>query len=169
MHTGVRVFSLGMRNMNLFPALQLIDVLDHGATAASKRDEFDTILGIEFGQLGIGGKLRIENQRGFHTAAYGFPERKKLNDLIVRFAAPDIRVGVKYQFGLTVLGKKRQGPLHALSTRAGPMSFQDRFFTKMRYRVKVQVDELPVIQTQPGCVLDERLLQVANVFFVQRV
>jgi hypothetical protein len=53
----VGVFSFSMINMDFFPALELIDLLDHGASTASQCDELDTILAVEFGQLRARSKL----------------------------------------------------------------------------------------------------------------
>ena len=63
-----------MRDIDTFPYLDLIDLLDQVFTVASQRDKLDA-QHIELGEFFIGGKFRIKDKGEFNTSANAYPER----------------------------------------------------------------------------------------------
>jgi hypothetical protein len=73
MDKGVWVLAFGVGDRDWLPRGKLVDLAEQTAPAPPECDEPHT-LGIECGQVGIGGEARIEDPGGFYTPLDGCPE-----------------------------------------------------------------------------------------------
>ena len=163
---GILVFAFGMRDVNPLPRTDRIEAFDQLFTPAAQGDELDPEP-VELGQIGIGGKLRVEDQHGVHAALGFFPEGQKLQDLVVGLTALYVGGRVQNQLGVSVLADEGQGPLHALVSGARPVLLKHGLIAKVGDGVKVQVDDAFVIQTDAASLPDEGLLQLVQMDGIQ--
>jgi len=124
---------------------------------------------VEFRELGIARKLGIEHQGGLEPAVDIFPEREKGKDLIIGFGATDVGGGIEHQFGFGVLGKEGKGAFHGFASRPGPVLFQDGFFAIMGDGVEIEVDDLPVVESETMALFNESFLKSEKMHLIQRV
>ena len=168
MYDRMGVFALGMGDMDACPGRKRLDAIHHAFTPPAQRDEADPLL-VELGEVGITGELGVKNESGFQSALEFFPKGQKAQDLLVGFIALNIGSRVDDELGGGILGKKRQCPLHGLVAGAGPVVLQNRLFSEVRDGVKVQIDQIRVIEPKPGRLVDKALLQTQQVNCVQAV
>ncbi len=133
--------------MDALPALKPADFLDKLTAPATKRNKLDSF-GIEFREIGIRREPRIEYQLRQDSPPNFFPERQEIERTIVGFRPTDVGIGVQHELGGRILGDKCQSAFHPLSPGAGPVRLQHRFISIMWNRVKIQIDEFPVVETE---------------------
>jgi len=130
MYQRILIFPLAMRDVYAFPLLDVLHILHQPAATAPQGNELDAIF-IELGEIGIGGKARIEDQCGFHSSPHLGPIVHERQDLIIGLCALDICLGVEQQLGLRILSKQRQGPLHHLAAGTGPVAVEHGLVTEV--------------------------------------
>ena len=59
----VPVFALRVRNIDALPGTELLHGLDQVLPATPQRDELHPVAGVELGEFGIRGELRVEDER----------------------------------------------------------------------------------------------------------
>ena len=109
-------FALFVSNGDAFPGLDFLEIFDELMAPTPQRDEFDASL-IEFGEVGVGGELRVEDKSWFDTAAHAFPKGKNGKHLIVGFLSLYVGGGVEHEFALGILSKQRQGTFISTSSQ----------------------------------------------------
>jgi len=143
-------------------------VVDELLSPSPKGKEFDVLL-VQLRELGIARKFRIKDQGGFHPPADLFPEREKVKDLVIGFGTADVGGGIKHQSGIRILGKQRQSPFHGFASGSRPVLFEDGFFSIMRNRMEIEIDDLLLVESQAMSLLDKGLLKTENMDLIQRV
>src|SRR4030042_2993359 len=97
-----------------------------------------------------------------------FPEREKGKDLIIGFGATDVGGGIEHQFGFGVLGKEGESAFHGFASRPGPVLLQDGFFAIMGNRMEIEVDDLPVVESETIALFNESCLKPEKMHLIQR-
>ena len=168
MDDRVGVLTLTVRDVDALPGRKRPDALDHGFAPTPKGNELNP-LAIEFRELGIAGELGVKDKGGGESALLLFPEIEKAQDLLVGFIALNVGCGVKDELGGGILGKQGERPLHGFVPGTGPVVLQNGLLPEVGNGVKVQIDQIGVIEPEPGGLLDEALLQAQQVNRIQAV
>ena len=107
--------------------------------AGPQRDEPDAPVG-EFGELGLGGDLAVEDQQVRVVAGDGVPVVGEGEDFVVLGGLGQVGVGVEQGVALSVFGEERQNASGALGSARYVVLFQRRVLSPVHDGVEVQVD-----------------------------
>jgi len=168
MDQRIGILPFGVGNMDALPGLKRLSPIQHVFSPTSEGDKPYPLL-IERRELEIGGKLGVKHKGGLDPPLDLFPEGEKAHHLIIGFLALDVSGCIKDQLGCSILGKKSQGPFHSFVPGAGPVLIQHGFFPKVRDGVKVQIDDVSLIQLELGGLLDKALLQAQQVNLIEAI
>ena len=168
MYQRIGILPFGMGNMDALPGFNLLDSTDHVLASPSESDKAYPLL-IERRELGIGSELGVKDKGRFDPPFDLFPEGEKAYYLIIGFLAFDVGGRVKNQFGCSILSKESKRPFHCLAAGSSPVLLQDGFFPKVRDGMKVQVDDVAIVELKLIGMLDKALLQAQQVDCVKAV
>ena len=82
MDHGIWVLPLVVRNSDAFPRREVLKLFYEPTTAAAQGDELHSLV-VEFGEMRIGGELRVEDQGGVQSSPYFLPEGQESKDLFI--------------------------------------------------------------------------------------
>ena len=168
MDQRIGVFPFGMGDMDAVPRRKCLGFIPHVLAPTSEGDKAYPLL-IERRELVIGSELGVKDKGWFDSPLDLFPEGKETHHLVIGFLAFDVRRCIEDQLGGCILGKKSQRPFHPFVSSSRPVILQDRFLSKVRDGMEVQVDDAAVVELKLVGVLDEALLQPQQVNRIKAV
>ena len=149
MNQRIGILSFGVGNVDTLPRFEGLGPSHHVLAPTPEGDKAYPLL-IERRKLGIGSELGVKDKGWFDPPLDLFPEGEKTHHLIVGFLALDVCGCVEDELGCGILSEQGQRPFHSFAPCPSPMLLQDGFFPKVRNGVKVQVDDVPIIEPKPG-------------------
>ena len=168
MDQRVWVLPFGVGDMDAFPGLKGLDSIEHVFASAPQGDKSYPLL-IERRELGVGGELGVEDKGGLDPPLDLFPKGEEIQHLIVGFLALDVGGCIEDELGGGILGKKGQSPFHSFVSGSCPVLIKHGFFPKVRDGVKIQIDDVALIELELGGLLDKALLQAQEMDPIEAV
>ena len=168
MDVRIGVFPFVVGDVDLLPWLEFIQVPYQFLPPPPEGDEPGSLT-VQEGQVLVGGELGIKDKGGGDAFVNLLPEGQNIENLFIGLLLHEVGSRIENQFGGSVLGKECQGPFHPFPSGPGPMLLKDGFLPVMGDRVKVQIDDAPVIQTQTDRFLYKSLLELQDVNLVEGI
>ena len=168
MDQWVGIFPLDMGDMDSLPELKGLHSIEHVFAPAPEGDKPYPLL-IELRELGVGGELGVKDKGGLDPPLDLSPKGEKIQHLIIGLLALDVGGCIKDELGGGILGKKGQCPFHSFVSGPGPVLVQYGFLPKVRDGVKIQIDDVTLIELELDGLLDKTLLQTQKMNPIETV
>jgi hypothetical protein len=109
-------------------------------TAAAQGDELHSLV-VEFGEMPIGGELRVEDQGGVQSSTHLLPEGQESKDLFIGLISMNVGCRIQDELAGGILGEQGKSTLHSLASGSCPVLLQHRLVSKVGNRVEIEIDD----------------------------